>query len=310
MDFLKKEVLLVTGKGGAGKTSWTAALGLAAARRGRRVLLAEVDAAVRDLGGLFGREEPLGMEPASLSENLWAARIDPRQVLREYVHLFVKVPFMAGAITRAGLFDHVAEGTPGLRELMTLGQIWRWSLGKIPEAPKVDLVIVDAPATGHFRSLLRQPKALAGLMKSGPLVDQTRRVRELLENPERTGLVVVALPEELPINETLEFLADPEMAPFVDEVIVNAVSPRFFSEAEAGTVLARCDAIDGDLPPSLDAARRMIRRRRAQDAHLQRLREAWGGPSMEMPFSFAAGRSADGVAEMAGRLDAEAGLRG
>jgi anion-transporting ArsA/GET3 family ATPase len=299
----EKEVVLVTGKGGVGKTSWTAALGLAAARRGHRVLLVEVDGAVRDLGGLFGRGEPLEMTPTAVGENLWAARIDPHQVLREYVHLHVTVPFMAGAITRAKLFDHIAEGTPGLRELMTLGQIWRWSLGRISDAPKVDRVIVDGPATGHFRSLLRQPRALADLMKSGPLVDQTRQVRELLENPERTGLVVVTLPEELPVNETLEFLADPEMAPLVDRVIVNGMAPNLFSEADAETVLARCAERGDALPADLDASRRLIRRRRAQESHARRLRAGWDGPVMEMPFDLDLHEGKDGPAWMVDRLE-------
>jgi anion-transporting ArsA/GET3 family ATPase len=306
-----KKVLMVTGKGGVGKTGWTAALGLAAARRDQRVLLAEADAAVRDLGDLFGRAEPLEMTPAEVptemiaekNGRLWAARIDPHQVLREYVHLHVKVPFMAGAITRANLFDHIAEGTPGLRELMTLGQIWRWSLHKIPEAPEVDQLIFDGPATGHFRSLLRQPKALADLMKSGPLVEQGRKVRDLLEDPEKTGIVLIALPEELPINETLEFLQDPEMAPLVELVVVNAMVPSFFSPEESETVLKQCEGVKGSLPPDLEASRRMILRRQAQEALVAKLRAAWDGPVMEMPFSFAARKGPEGVAEMADRLE-------
>lgn len=312
MGIFDKKVLMVTGKGGVGKTSWTAALGLAAARRDQRVLLAEADAAVRDLGDLFGRAEPLEMTPAEIptemiaekNGRLWAARIDPHQVLREYVHLHVKVPFMAGAITRANLFDHIAEGTPGLRELMTLGQIWRWSLRKIPEAPEVDQLIFDGPATGHFRSLLRQPKALADLMKSGPLVEQGRKVRDLLEDPEKTGIVLIALPEELPINETLEFLQDPEMAPLVELVVVNAMAPSFFSPEEAETLLKRCEDGKGAPPPELEASRRMILRRQAQEALVAKLRENWDGPVMEMPFSFAARKGSEGVAEMAGRLEA------
>ncbi len=306
MGVFDKKVLMVTGKGGVGKTSWTAALGLAAARRNKRVLLAEVDAAVRDLGALFGREEPLKMTPAEMDQGLWAARIDPHQVLREYVHLHVKVPFMAGAITKANLFDHIAEGTPGLRELMTLGQLWRWSLHKIPEAPAVDRLIFDGPATGHFRSLLRQPKALADLMKSGPLVEQGRKVRDLLEDPEKTGIVLIALPEELPINETLEFLRDPEMAPLVDLVVVNAMAPAFFSPEEAEMLLERRDGLKGPLPPELEASRRMVRRRRAQEALVTKLRAAWDGPVMEMPFSFSALKGSEGVAEMADRLEAAA----
>lgn len=311
MGIFDKKVLMVTGKGGVGKTSWTAALGLASARREKRVLLAEADAAVRDLGDLFGRAEPLEMTPAEVSTEmiaekngrLWAARIDPHQVLREYVHLHVKVPFMAGAITRANLFDHIAEGTPGLRELMTLGQIWRWSLHKISEAPAVDQLIFDGPATGHFRSLLRQPKALADLMKSGPLVEQGRKVRDLLEDPEKTGIVLIALPEELPINETLEFLQDPEMAPLVELVVVNAMAPSFFSPEEDETLLERCKDGKGSLPPDLEASRRMILRRRAQEALVAKLRAAWDGPVMEMPFSFQARQGPEGVAEMADRLE-------
>lgn len=306
-EIFDKAVRLVTGKGGVGKTMWTAALALASARRGLRVLRVEADAAARETDDRSGSRESPGMAPVPAGCGIWAVRIDPVQVLREYVHTHVKVPFVAGAITRAGLFEHIAEGTPGLRELMILGQIWRWSRGRIPEAPAVDRVIVDAPATGHFRSLLRQPRALADLMKSGPLVEQTRRVRALLEDPARTGIGVVTLPEELPVNETLEFLGDPEMVPLVDRVIVNAMVPDFFSGSDAETVLERCRETTGDLPPDLDAARRLILRRRAQDALLRRLREAWGGPVTEMPFSFAAARGAEeGVAEMADRLDAEA----
>jgi len=201
MDLLDRRLLLVTGKGGTGKTTVAAALALLAARSGKRVLLAEI--AGERLSALFGRE-PVGHHETPIGGGISLLAIDPITAAHEFLRSQV-----GGAVHRLmfqnRLFDVTMTAAPGLREVCTMDRVWdltRDDRGR--RKPTYDLVIVDAAATGHTMAMLRSPATYANLARGGPIRKRADEIGTLLQDRERTGVVLCALPEETPVNETLE----------------------------------------------------------------------------------------------------------
>lgn len=212
---LSRRLLIVTGKGGVGKSAVTAALALRAASRGKRVLAV----AAMDDAGLathFGIDQ-LTYRPREVAPGIDAMRIERPAALNEYLRVQIGVPVIThlGPVARA--FDALASTAPGIREVITIGKI----LYDVREGGW-DLVVVDAPPTGQIASLLDAPATVANLVGVGRIRRQTGWMIDLLANPSATGLVVVTLPEELPVTETLETLAWLEEHPIADVAAVIA----------------------------------------------------------------------------------------
>lgn len=308
MTLTDKRIVFVVGKGGTGKTTLSAALALAAAGAGERVLLVEVGEADA-LGTLFGEASLPPQTPVEIHPGIWGAGVDARQVLVDYVYTFVNITVAADVITRAKLFDHVAEGTPGLKQVMTLGQIWRWDREKNGDgSPRFDRIIIDAPATGHGESLLRQPKALIDMLRTGPLADQTGLVQDMLTDRDRTGIWLVTLPEELPVNEAVGFLqtAETELRMTVEKIIVNGVYPERFTGPEADAVrrLLKEKGNDPDVRAAGGTALQQMRRRETQQGHIERLRRESGRPLHFLPFYFTNHLRPENIEDIAARLSA------
>ena len=246
-SILERSLLVVTGKGGVGKTTLAAALGVAAARRGLRTVVVEVGEHSR-LADLFGASngQPPGGEVA-LRANLWAATIDPDRVLLEWVQeLGGRIP--GRVLTSSGTFQYFAAAAPGAKELFTMVKIWeltqqrRWKR----RAEGYDLVVLDAPATGHALGMLRSPQTFGAIARVGPVATQAERVGELLADPARSSYVAVALASEMAVTETIELQQGlrEQLGRELARVIVNALLPRRFTSAE----LARIAALDGKTP--------------------------------------------------------------
>jgi anion-transporting ArsA/GET3 family ATPase len=302
-----KRVIIVAGKGGTGKTTLTCSLAMAAAEENKSVLVVETqenDA----LGPLFGIES-LGDKPTLLKKNIHGARVDPRQVLKEYVRKFVALPFLAYQITGSSIFEHVAAATPGLKEVMTLAQIWRFERKKksSSEQPLYDVIIVDSPATGHGLSLLRVPATLNSMLQTGPIADQTRWVNELLRDHERTSLIVATLPEELPVNETLEFCrkAENDLEMHVAGIVVNMVYPVLFDPDEIKSIEWAEEPGSEGGRALLRAAKRQIGRRRLQESHMERLLEEGEQQVVRIPYFYTNTLDSDQIADISRRLRAE-----
>jgi anion-transporting ArsA/GET3 family ATPase len=197
---LDKRLVLVSGKGGVGKSAVAAGLSLLAQRRGLRVLAMEMDSP----GGLsahFGTG-PLEFEPREIRPGLHAMQMVRSDALLEYLALQLNIKGMTrfGALARA--FDALATTAPGIREIITIGKaVWevredRW-----------DVVIADAPPTGQIGSFLRAPVTIAELVPTGRIRTQADFMSETLKNPDVTALILVSLPEELPVTETEETLS-------------------------------------------------------------------------------------------------------
>jgi anion-transporting ArsA/GET3 family ATPase len=202
--------VIVTGKGGVGKSTVALALGLAAARDGRRTIVCEVSSQ-EHTSHVFHRAE-VGFHEVEMAENLWAISIDPDQAMREYVLLQLKVRAMRDLLFRSRIFTYLAAATPGLRELVTIGKIWEVAQPdrKVKRGHNYDLVIVDAPATGAGVGFLQTPRTFANIARVGPIKAQAEALESFIVNHRKTGVAIVALPEEMPVNETVALERQPE----------------------------------------------------------------------------------------------------
>src|SRR5438874_7389017 len=274
-SLLERRLLFVTGKGGVGKTTIAAGLGLLGARSGLRTLVCEVDAK----GNLadFFEAGPTAFKAHEVQPSLWAMSMNTEESLKEYLSLQLKVPLLSRIGPLARTFDFIATAAPGVKEILTVGKLaWEVREGHY------DLVVVDAPATGHIVGQLRAPEAIKELVSVGLVRDQTEWMTALLTDPATTGVVIVASPEEMPVTESLELidrLADTHVD--VAAIVINRVLPELFGrgEEEIFDRLCRPDDTDalsaaaaGPAGPVLDAARLAVTLRRTRTAHLTRLR--------------------------------------
>jgi anion-transporting ArsA/GET3 family ATPase len=272
---LDKRLIVVTGKGGVGKTTVAVALGLAAARAGKRTMVAEV--AQQERMSRAFRREGLGYSEAELADNLFGMSVDPERALKEYLGQQVGET-LGGVLFNNRIFDYFAAAAPGVRELATVGKVWELAQPQRRDsrARPYDLVIMDAPASGNGLALLRSPRTFADIARVGPIRRRADMIHEFLTDARQTALVAVALPQEMPVNETLEFrgkLRD-EMGMETQAVVVNSVLPERFTADEA----ERIEAVNGDhgapeVAAALRAALSEHRRARGQRTQLRRLKK-------------------------------------
>ncbi len=251
--------MFLLGKGGVGRSTLAAALGLLAARQGRRAMVVEVSGR-GDVPRLFGRSAPSGVE-SELAPGIWTLDVDPRQALEEYLHDQLPLRMLADLIGSSTTFGIVAAATPGLREMLTIGKIWE--LAQVPrrarDAEPYDVVVVDAPATGHGLALLEAPRTFASAAAVGPIARQGRRIAATLRDRSTTALVAVATPERAAVDELVGLRAT---LGSLDAELVNGVAAARFSAADV-QILREAHA-GGDLAPQ---TRRALATALAADAH-------------------------------------------
>ena len=270
--------MLVTGKGGVGKTTVAAALGLIAARQGRRVVLCEV-AEQRRLSAML---EGVG------HEGLHHVSVDPEVAKEEWLRYQLKSRTLAALLSGSGVFKYLTAAAPGLSELVTMGKVWDLAqLEPRSGGPGYDLTIVDAPATGHGLAMLRAPSTYARIARVGPVSRHAERIDAFVRDPAQTGVLTVALPEEMPVNETVEFEAAllRDLGMGIDAVVVNALHPARFS-AEEVRRLESASPSGKAARAALAAALSEQRRARAERAQVRRLRRACSAPVSTLPRVF------------------------
>jgi anion-transporting ArsA/GET3 family ATPase len=300
--------VFVTGKGGVGKSTVALALALAASREGKRTILCEV-AAQEHLSHVFHRSQ-VGFHEVELDENLWGISIDPDESMREYVLLQLKVRAMRDLLFRSRIFGYLAAATPGLKELVTIGKIWELTLDerKARGGHRYDLVVVDAPATGHGVGFLQTPRTFANIAKVGPIRQQAETLDAFIRNRKRTGVAVVALPEEMPVNETaaLERALAADVGVTVDRIYLNALYPERFTPAETDRIAT---AMSRAAPPAATACRAALteaRRASEQREQLERLERGCDAPVSTLPFLFEPELGVDEISTLADRIGAPA----
>ena len=296
---LDKRLVVVTGKGGVGKTTVAAALGLLAARAGKRTVICEVAEQER-LAALFGVGQS-GHEERELAPGLHSISVDPERAKEEWLRYQLKSGTLAGVLGGSSLFRYLSAAAPGLSELVTIGKVWDLAqLERRTGGSVFDLAIVDAPATGHGIAMLRAPSTYASVARVGPIRRQALKIDGFLRDPGRTGVVVVALPEEMPVNETFDLerrLAE-EMEMAIDRAVVNGLYPERFTAAEA----ERLQGAAGE-NGAVRAAVAEHERVRGQRAQLRRLRRGLEAPVTTLPFLFEPELGLEQLEELARRLE-------
>lgn len=298
---LDKKLLFVTGKGGVGKTTVSAALARLAASRGRRTLIVEVDSD-SSMGRVFGVGE-VGFEPRSIAPSLWACALDADACMEAFVHRFVPSRRVGDLILGnrvAQIFFHAA---PSVLEAVVLDQLATLAT---EASPAYDTIVVDMPASGHAVKFLGVPRSMARMVSVGELAKHLQRLAELLEDERRCEMVVVALPEEMPVNETIELVGTirRDLLIPVRHVVCNAVRDPELLEED----LERIDTLSGQAGGGLEALQTAValgRFWKQEDrAHLDRLRGGVSASVIPVPFQF----QADSDVQLVQRIAESLGL--
>lgn len=296
---LTARLLVVTGKGGVGKTTISAALGLLAARAGERALIVDVGGGGR-VGELFGAAGPRGARrgggAVELAPLLWSTAVEPERALLDWLgSIGGRLP--ARVLGSRTSFRGFAAAAPGARELLSLVRV-----ADLVEHGGYRTVILDAPATGHALALLRAPETFAAIARIGPVAAECEALRELLEDAGRTRYVAVAEGSEMAVGETLD-LAEGLVRTVgrgPDVVLVNGVLARRFTSDE----LAALEGLDAGAwgAAALAAARFMHARARVQQSQISRLRRR-GLTVVPVPLLFREQLDREALDAIASRLE-------
>ena len=270
--------VVVSGKGGVGRTTVAAALARAAAARGKRVLIAQTNAVER-LGHMLGHPSPIGASVTEVGPRLAAVNMTPRESLHEYALMVLRYETVYKALFDNRFVRGFLSAIPGLDAYAMLGKAW-WhtteeEAGGRPGAPgpgrrpRYDLVILDAPASGHATAMLRIPRAIGESVPAGPLLRDARAIAALLSDPTKAAMVIVTRPEELPAGETVELAtaARRELGIALGPVIVNAMPPGRLAAEPVASLLDRAGDGGGD-----EVLARTLRMAAGQRAHFETAR--------------------------------------
>lgn len=257
-ELTRASLVVVSGKGGTGKTTVAAAIALGAAWQGRSVLLCEVEgrqgiAEALDLEDLGYRERDLG--DIGAPGELTALTVDPDHALREYLARYGAGP-LARLLSWAQLTRLITTAAPGLRDILLIGKVWESATGRGDHRP--DLVVLDAPPTGRLLPFLRAPRSVADLARVGPIRGQAARIEQLLNDPQATQVVLVTLAEELPVGEAVEAATALEEAGLhLGSLVVNRLLPAWATrpiQASADALRAAAQGADVPLNPMILAS--------------------------------------------------------
>lgn len=284
---------IVTGKGGVGRTTVSLALGLVAARYGLRTCIVQLGA--RDWAGKpFGRVEPsylpVPLLPLPLGGPelpLYAANLTPSDALREYGQMKLRFRAIYNLVFENDVMRRLTRMIPGMNEMLMLGKAWHMeAMDKGPGGkPTWDLLIIDAPATGHGVSLLRLPQVISESVPFGPMAEDARAMRALLEDPSRTALHVVTLPQELPATEALELCQQVRttLGMPTGYLFINKVLGKVISESQRRSLKQVRERTSGLALSAVSAAEVYEHWRAAEQLQIQRLLRQAALPTVELP---------------------------
>jgi anion-transporting ArsA/GET3 family ATPase len=302
----QSHVLVVAGKGGVGKTTMTAALAQMASDAGLDVLIVELEGK-SGIAGAFGLGEDLGYEEVELrtadqgTGQVRARRITPDDALVEYLedHGLKRV---SKRLVSSGVVDVVSTAIPGIRDVLVLGKV-----KQLEREQAADLILVDAPATGHAITFLTSAAGLVSAARGGPLRAQAQDVVDLLGDPERCRVILVTLPEEMPVSEAIEsaYTLEDKAGVQLGPVIVNACdpSPVGLEHSAAEAALAAGVTLPADHLEALEEARQFRLDRHAVSAEqVERLARELPLPHLLVPTVGAATIGLHETAELASAL--------
>jgi anion-transporting ArsA/GET3 family ATPase len=280
---LDKRFVIVVGKGGVGRTTVAAALARAAIRAGKRVLLAQTNAP-EGLGQLLGGKTAIGPSVTVIDEQLSAVNISPKAALHEYGVLLLRYEPIYRAVFENKPMRSFLGAFPGLDYWTMLGKAWWHTTETQDGRPRYDLVVLDGPASGHAVAMLRIPDAVMRAMPKGPLARDASLTRALLSDARRTSALMVTLPEELPMRETVILARDlRELRIPMGPLVVNAMPPAEAADPTVAKVLAASTSAPPELAGLLAGTAILAARRRDADRIVEGLASDPGLPMIHLP---------------------------
>lgn len=300
---LDKRIIVVTGKGGVGKTTVASALALRCANLGLRTLLMGIDTSAQ-IRHFFQVGSASLSEPVEYRPNLYLMELDRQQILDDFIRQTLKLKAFYDPVLRSPIYQYFTAVAPGFRELMTLSRVARYeeARDKRKKTPLYDILIIDAPATGHGISFLDVPRSIVTMFSMGPFVKEAKLLHELLTDHARSTVLMVTLAEEMPANEAAEMYAKltSDLKMNVAGLVINNLYPPLFetpeeqerlapllASPEVGTRLeqvATTAAQREAVPHLLQAARFQMSRRALNDRYVSVIRESIRVPILEVDY--------------------------
>ena len=288
MNLTDKRILIVTGKGGTGKTTVSAALGVLAARQGKKTLIVECNG-TQHISTLF-QKPPSTYIPTEMVPGLSAMSITSEEAIEDYIVQQIKVRSLYKLVFRNRIMGPFMDAVPGLHDAVHLGKVFGLTEEQTSNGQNCwDLVIVDAPATGHGLSLLASPKSMMDLTRRGPIFDGVQSVHEVIADPEQTGIILTCLPEQMPVNETIELYGalhlhqQQVLACVLNQMDQTQLPSLDDWEASKASLLLNEDP---SIREATSWAEHWLTRRSRQDEANQRLLHQLGIPVIPLPMVF------------------------
>lgn len=309
---MHKRFIIIAGKGGVGKTTIAAALGIAMARQGRRVLVTHVRSK-QPLGLLYGVEENekgtarVDETIQQVRANLWVVNMTPEAAIAEIGLMVLKFKSVYHAVFESKLAKYFVSAVPSLEEYSMVGKAWYHTTEQLDGRDKYDTVIFDGPATGHLISMLQIPQIILDIVPQGPLTADAEQVQQLLTDHRRTGAWIVSLAEEMPATESAELYAalTQRLGIAVDKLVVNGLYPQTYSESAFGATLDQLnrqlnhvDARSADLSALIKSAQTLRHRRQINDQCLGRLTQNISAPQLQLPQLFTPKMNFEAVSQL------------
>lgn len=284
---LQRRFVLVTGKGGVGKSTVTAVLARLSARAGRRTLVCELNTRER-IPGLFG-QPPVGGEVTRIADNLWSVNIQPALAMEEYALMKLRFRTLYRLVFENPVVRGMVGVIPGVHHLLMLGKAFNHEREVESDGrPTWDTIIVDAPATGHGLTFFQLPRIIRDAVPAGNLHREAADMWALLTDPRRTAVHLVTLPEELPVRETVELhqRLTRDLGMPLGCLFVNMMPPPLLEAAQAELFAHLTEAPSDPYLATLWAAGRIRLGREALAGSYRRQLADLALPLIELPTQY------------------------
>lgn len=302
-----RRMVLFSGKGGVGKTTLASAFALSCARRGQRTLLIELNVKDR-LTSLFGAVK-VSSHISEIEHNLFAVNISPQSAMEEYGLMKLKVKVVYKAVFENRVVQSFLRVVPGLKDLLMLGKSHFHATEKDAAGNYVwDKVVIDAPATGHGIFFLKIPSVITSIIESGPMFSDAKKIEDFLRDPKLTALNLVTLPEEMPVNETLELreTVQRELKIPIGMVVANSVYEPLFEDEQLEWLMgSEHGQFEHGTQGFVDAGKFRAQRVTMQREYLERLESTLSEPFIKVPYYFTERFDFQTISKIADELDAQ-----